>query len=181
MARSSGERTRDVKRRSARRGGSIPSRAEQQEKSIFCNKHPRLKRYRPPERRTQGRQIHTGIPERREKDQPARKARVKQIILFLTARKDEQNHFFWQPERRQIKYVSQTACRRAKTAALMADIAGIARVLNVNPSSFNASDSCCFPFVAVDAKHLARAPGSIPGSAPSLQRSPKRKEGKNEA
>jgi hypothetical protein len=89
-------------------------------------------------------------------------------------------HFFWQPERRQIKYVSQTACRRAKTAAPMADIAGIARVLNVNPSSFNASDSCCFPF-AVDAKHLARAPGSIPGSAPSLQRSPRRKEGKNEA
>ena len=36
MARSSGERTRDVKRRSARRGGSIPPRAEQQEKSIFC-------------------------------------------------------------------------------------------------------------------------------------------------
>nr|DAS64649.1 MAG TPA: hypothetical protein [Caudoviricetes sp.] len=47
MARSSGERTRDVKRRYARRGGSIPPRAEQQEKSIFCNKHPRLKRYRP--------------------------------------------------------------------------------------------------------------------------------------
>lgn len=176
MARSSGEQPRDVKRRSARRGGSIPPRAEQQEKSIFC-KHVsnRLKRYSPPERRTQGRQIHTGIPERREKDQPARKARVKQIILFLTARKDEQNHFFWQPERRQIKYVSQTACRRAKTAALMADIAGIARVLNVNPSSFNASDSCCFPFVAVDAKHLARAPGSIPGSAPSLQRSSPKK------
>lgn len=58
----------------------------------------------------------------------------------------------------------------------MADIAGIERVLNVNPSSFNASDSCCFPFVAVDAKHLARAPGSIPGSAPSLQRSPKERK-----
>ena len=56
------------------------------------------------------------------------------------------------------------ACRRAKTAALMADIAGIARAPNVNPSSFNASDSLLFPFV--DAKHLARAPGSIPGSAP---------------
>nr|DAH64698.1 MAG TPA: hypothetical protein [Caudoviricetes sp.] len=40
MARSSGERTRDVKRRYARRGGSIPPRAEQQEKSIFCNEFP---------------------------------------------------------------------------------------------------------------------------------------------
>ena len=47
MARSSGERTRDVKRRSARRGGSIPPRAEQQEKSIFCNKHPPLETVSP--------------------------------------------------------------------------------------------------------------------------------------
>lgn len=36
MVRSSGEQPRDVKRRSARRGGSIPPHAEQQEKSIFC-------------------------------------------------------------------------------------------------------------------------------------------------
>nr|DAF01517.1 MAG TPA: hypothetical protein [Caudoviricetes sp.] len=35
MVRSSGEQPRDVKRRYAIRGGSIPSRAEQQEKSIF--------------------------------------------------------------------------------------------------------------------------------------------------
>jgi hypothetical protein len=62
----------------------------------------------------------------------------------------------------------------------MADIAGIARVLNVNPSSLTPPIRCCFPF-AIDTKHLARAPGSIPGSAPSLQRTPKRKEGKNEA
>lgn len=36
MVRSSGEQPQDVKRRSARRGGSIPPRTEQQEKSIFC-------------------------------------------------------------------------------------------------------------------------------------------------
>lgn len=47
MARSSGERTRDVKRRYAIRGGSIPPRAEQQEKSIFCNKHPPLETVSP--------------------------------------------------------------------------------------------------------------------------------------
>jgi hypothetical protein len=39
MVRSSGEQPQDVKRRSARRGGSIPPRAKQQEKSIFCNRH----------------------------------------------------------------------------------------------------------------------------------------------
>ena len=37
MVRNSGEQPRDVKRRYARRGGSIPPRTKQQEKSIFCN------------------------------------------------------------------------------------------------------------------------------------------------
>ena len=59
MVRSSGEQPRDVKRRYAIRGGSIPPRAEQQEKSMFCNKHPPLETVQPTERRTQGRQIHT--------------------------------------------------------------------------------------------------------------------------
>lgn len=48
MARSSGEQPRDVKRHHAKRGGSIPPRAEQQEQSIFCRaRFPRLKRYSP--------------------------------------------------------------------------------------------------------------------------------------
>lgn len=172
MARSSGEQPRNVKRRYARRGGSIPPRAEQQEQSIFCTSTlPPLETVQPTERRTQGRQIHTGGSERRAKNPNNNRIGSKGL---------GNAHFFGQPERRQIKNVSQTACRRAKTAAPMADIAGIARVLNVNPSSLTPPIRCCFSF-AVDAKHLARSPGSIPGSAPSLQRSSQRKEGKHEA
>lgn len=155
MAHSSGEQPRDVKRRSARRGGSIPPRAEQQGNPYFVtSSFPRLRRYSPPERRTQGRQIHTHW----------RLGKTSKRPTTIGSKGLGNAHFFGQPERRQIKNVSQTACRRAKTAALMADIAGIARVQNVNPSSLTPPIRCCFSFV--DAKHLARAPGSIPGSAP---------------
>lgn len=168
MARSSGEQPRDVKRRSARRGGSIPPRAKQQEKSIFCNKHPRLKRYSPQKGGRRAGKFTLAARKDEQKTNNNRLKRFGQRTFFLAAGKTANKRRF-----------TDGLAAGAKTAALMADIAGIARVLNVNPSSFNASDSL-FSF-AFDAKHLARAPGSIPGSAPSLQRSPKRKEGKNEA
>lgn len=164
MARSSGEQPRDVKRRYARRGGSMPPRAEQQEQSIFCNKHPRLKRYRPPERRTQGRQIHTHW----------RLGKTSKRSIIIGSKGLGNAHFFGQPERRQIKDVSQTACRRAKTAALMASMGGIARVKHPPYSSrflpfLPFLYKHVFPFSnKIDAKHLARAPGSIPGLATIL-------------
>nr|DAR15742.1 MAG TPA: hypothetical protein [Caudoviricetes sp.] len=83
MVRSSGERTRDVKRRYARRGGSIPPRAEQQEKTPYF-----VTRTSPP--------LETVSPHRKEDTGQANSH-------TLAARKDEQNHFFGQPERRQIK------------------------------------------------------------------------------
>lgn len=102
MARSSGEQPRGVKRRYAIRGGSIPPRAEQQEQSIFCNKH-----------------VFAPL----ETVQPHQKGGHRAGKFTLAARKDEQKpnnnrigskglgnaHFFGQPERRQIKDVSQTA------------------------------------------------------------------------
>lgn len=105
MVRSSGERTRDVKRRYTIRGGSIPPRAEQQEKSIFCSTFPPLETVQPTERRTQGRQIHTGGSERRAKP------------FFLAAGKTANKKTF-----------HRRPSRRAKTAALMASMEGIARV-----------------------------------------------------
>lgn len=140
MARSSGERTRDVKRRYAIRGGSIPPRAEQQEKSIFCNKHPpRLKRYRPPERRTQGRQIHTGGSERRAKP------------FFRTAGKTAN-------KRRFTDGLAAGAKRRHSWQAWKAS-RGCNTPLFVKVSSFPSL------LIQIDAKHLAHAPGSIPGLA----------------
>nr|DAG44252.1 MAG TPA: hypothetical protein [Caudoviricetes sp.] len=138
MVRSSGERTRDVKRRYARRGGSIPPRAEQQEKTPYF-----VIRTSPP--------LETVQPTRKEdagqENSHWRLGKTSKRPTIIGSKGLGNAHFFGQPERRQIKYVSQTACRRGKTAALMADIAGIARALNVNPSSFNASVSlfsfCC--------------------------------------
>lgn len=94
MVRSSGEQPRDVKRRYAIRGGSIPPRAEQQEKSIFCSTFPPLETVQPTRKEDTGQANSHWHPGKTGKDQPARKARVKQVILFLAARKDEQNHFF---------------------------------------------------------------------------------------
>nr|DAV80245.1 MAG TPA: hypothetical protein [Caudoviricetes sp.] len=86
----------------------------------------------------------------------------------LTAGKTA-HHFFWQPERRQIKDVSQTACRRAKTAALMASMEGIARVQH---PPYSSRFLPFLPFLCkIDAKHLAHAPGSNPGLATIFQKS----------
>lgn len=153
MARSSGERTRDVKRRYAIRGGSIPPRAEQQEKSIFC-KHVshRLKRYRPPERRTQGRQIHTHW----------RLGKTSKRPTTIGSKGLGNAHFFWQPERRQIKRRFTNGLPPGKNGGTHGRHSRYRAGAECKSLFFNASDSLLFSFV--DAKHLARAPGSIPGS-----------------
>lgn len=87
MVRSSGERTRDVKRRYARRGGSIPPRAEQQEKSIFCNKHPRLKRYRPQKGGHRAGKFTLAARKDEQKTNNNRLKRFGQRTFFLTAGK----------------------------------------------------------------------------------------------
>lgn len=119
MVRSSGERTRDVKRRSARRGGSIPPRAKQQEKSIFCNKHV--------------------FPLETVQYSPQKGGR-RAGKFTLTARKDEQktnnNRLKRFGQRTFFLAAGKTANKRrftdglppGKTAALMASMEGIARV-----------------------------------------------------
>ena len=134
-----GEQPRDVKRRTAIRGGSIPPRAEQQEKSIFCKHASRLKRYSP------------------------QKGGHRAGKFTLAARKDEQNHFFGQPERRQIKYVSRNGPavglkRRHSWQAWKAS-RGCNTPLFVKVSSF-------LPFSCrLTRSTLPHVPGSIPGLA----------------
>lgn len=154
MVRSSGEQPRDVKRHHAKRGGSIPSRAEQQEKSIFCNKHPRLKRYRPPERRTQGRQIHTHW----------RLGKTSKRPTTIGSKGLGNAHFFWQPERRQIKKRFTNGLPSGQKRRHSWQAWKASRGCNTPPYS-----SRFLPFLLflykIDAKHLAHAPGSNPGLA----------------
>ena len=117
MVRSSGERTRDVKRRYARRGGSIPPRAEQQEKSIFCNKHPRLKRYRPQKGGHRAGKFTLAARKDEQKTNNNRLKRFGQRTFFLTSGKTANKKTF-----------HKRPSRRGKTAALMASMEGIARV-----------------------------------------------------
>lgn len=157
MVRSSGERTRDVKRRSARRGGSIPPRAKQQEKSIFCNKHV--------------------FPLETVQYSPQKGGR-RAGKFTLTARKDEQktnnNRLKRFGQRTFFLAAGKTANKRrftdglppGKTAALMASMEGIARVQH--PPLFVKVSSFPSLLMQIDAKHLAHAPGSNPGLATIL-------------
>lgn len=89
MVRSSGEQPQDVKRRSARRGGSIPPRAKQQEKSIFCNKHPPLETVQPTRKEDAG-QANSHTLAARKDEQKTNNNRLKrfgQRTFFLTAGK----------------------------------------------------------------------------------------------
>lgn len=90
MARSSGERTQDVKRRSARRGGSIPPRTEQQEKSIFCNVSPPLETVQPTRKEDTGQANSHTLAARKDEQKINNNHRLKrfgQRTFFRTAGK----------------------------------------------------------------------------------------------
>lgn len=125
MVRSSGEQPRDVKRRYTIRGGSIPPRAEQQEQSIFCNKHtsPSLETVQPTRKEDTGQtNSHWRLGKTSKKINNHRLKRFGQRTFFLAAGKTaNKNTFHKRPS------------RRGKTAALMASMEGIARVQHPPP------------------------------------------------
>lgn len=155
MVRSSGERTRDVKRRYAIRGGSIPPRAEQQEKSIFCNKHPRLKRYRPQKGGHRAGKFTLAARKDEQKTNNNRLKRFGQRTFFLTAGKTANKKTFHKRPAVGLK-------RRHSWQAWKAS-----RGCNTPP--IRQGFFLSFRSYKIDAKHLAHAPGSIPGLATILQ------------
>lgn len=157
MARSSGEQPRDVKRRYARRGGSIPPRAEQQEKSIFCTStSPPLETVSPTRKEDAG-QANSHTLAARKDEQKTNNNRLKrfgQRTFFLTAGKTAN-------KRRFTNGLAAGAKRRHSWQAWEAS-RGCNTPLFVKVSSFPSL------LMQIDAKHLAHAPGSNPGLATIL-------------